>query len=96
MPSRRLWTPEIAMLLQVCRSCTLRVMELMDHLQGRLPLAFLCLLDDLVKCLLCGFGQAAFFESTHSAAADLAGWDRDSLECASPEGPDWWRGRPHR
>jgi predicted GNAT family acetyltransferase len=37
---------------------------------------------------------ASFFESTHSAAADLAGWDRSSLECAHPMGPDWWVTRP--
>lgn len=34
-----------------------------------------------------------FFESTHAAAADLAGWDRGALECAEPMGPDWWRRR---
>jgi hypothetical protein len=38
----------------------------------------------------------SFFESTHQVAADLAGWDRASLECAHPEGPDWWRNRPHQ
>ncbi|MEM8903811.1 MAG: DUF5996 family protein [Actinomycetota bacterium] len=37
----------------------------------------------------------AFFESTHAAAADLAGWDRVALECETPHGPDWWRNRPH-
>jgi hypothetical protein len=37
----------------------------------------------------------AFFESTHAAAADLAGWDREALECSEPFGPDWWRDRPH-
>lgn len=37
----------------------------------------------------------AFFESTHAAAADLAGWPRAQLECAAPHGPDWWRTRPH-
>ncbi len=36
----------------------------------------------------------AFLESTHAAAADLAGWDRDRLECADPLGPDWWHNRP--
>lgn len=36
----------------------------------------------------------AFFESTHAAAADLAGWDREQLECAHPMGPDWWVTRP--
>ena len=36
-----------------------------------------------------------FFESTHAAAADLAGWDRAALECADPHGPDWWKKRPH-
>jgi hypothetical protein len=35
----------------------------------------------------------SFLESTHAAAADLAGWDRIALECASPHGPDWWRER---
>lgn len=34
-----------------------------------------------------------FLESTHAAAADLAGWDRGSLECSAPRGPDWWRTR---
>ena len=38
---------------------------------------------------------ASFFESTHAAAAELAGWDRKMLECKRPEGPDWWRNRPH-
>ena len=28
------------------------------------------------------------------AAADLAGWDREQLECAHPMGPDWWVTRP--
>jgi hypothetical protein len=37
----------------------------------------------------------AFFETTHAAAADLAGWDRQALECPDPHGPDWWRNRPH-
>jgi hypothetical protein len=37
----------------------------------------------------------AFFESTHAAAADLAGWDRATLECRVPLGPDWWTTRPH-
>lgn len=36
----------------------------------------------------------SFFESTHAAAADLAGWDRTALECAHPMGPDWWVTRP--
>ena len=36
---------------------------------------------------------ARFFETTHAAAADLAGWDRDALECTEPMGPDWWRRR---
>ena len=36
-----------------------------------------------------------FFDSTHEAAAELASWDRDALECDRPEGPDWWRNRPH-
>lgn len=35
----------------------------------------------------------SFLESAHAAAADLAGWDRASLECAPPFGPDWWRER---
>lgn len=37
----------------------------------------------------------SFFESTHSAAADLAQWDRTHLETHHPEGPDWWQNRPH-
>ena len=37
----------------------------------------------------------AFFESTHAAAANLAGWERAQLECGHPEGPDWWHERPH-
>ena len=37
----------------------------------------------------------AFFESTHAAAASLAGWDREALECDDPHGPDWWATRPH-
>lgn len=37
-----------------------------------------------------------FFESTHAAAADLAGWDRDALECPAPLGPEWWRQRRER
>ena len=37
-----------------------------------------------------------FFESTHAAAADLAGWDRAQLECAEPYGADWWRWRRRR
>ena len=36
----------------------------------------------------------SFFESTHAAAADLAGWERGDLECAHPQGPDWWAQRP--
>ncbi|MFV0259088.1 MAG: DUF5996 family protein [Acidimicrobiales bacterium] len=35
----------------------------------------------------------SFLASTHAAAADLAGWPRDELECARPMGPDWWRNR---
>lgn len=35
----------------------------------------------------------SFFESTHAAAAELGGWDRESLECAHPMGPDWWMQR---
>ena len=35
----------------------------------------------------------SFLESTHAAAADLAGWDRAALECIAPRGPDWWRAR---
>lgn len=38
---------------------------------------------------------ASFFESTHAAAAELARWDRTTLECDHPEGPEWWRTRPH-
>lgn len=37
----------------------------------------------------------SFFDSTHAAAADLADWDRASLECQHPEGADWWKNRPH-
>ena len=37
----------------------------------------------------------SFCESTHAAAADLAGWDRDLLECDHPHGPDWFADRPH-
>ncbi len=37
-----------------------------------------------------------FLESTHAAAADLAGWDRESLECRHPDGPDWWQSRSDR
>lgn len=36
---------------------------------------------------------ARFVETAHAAAADLAGWDRDRLECEDPYGPDWWRNR---
>lgn len=36
---------------------------------------------------------ASFLESTHAAAAELAGWDRAALECESPRGPNWWRQR---
>jgi hypothetical protein len=36
----------------------------------------------------------SFVESAHAAAAELAGWDRDRLECVSPRGPDWWHTRP--
>ncbi|HEX2578132.1 MAG TPA: DUF5996 family protein, partial [Aquihabitans sp.] len=38
----------------------------------------------------------AFYESTHHAAAELAGWDREALECQWPHGPDWWATRPER
>jgi hypothetical protein len=38
----------------------------------------------------------AFLESTHAAAASLAGWDRAQLECDDPHGPDWWHSRPSR
>lgn len=38
----------------------------------------------------------SFLESTHAAAADLAGWERDSLECSDPHGPDWWQTRSRR
>lgn len=37
----------------------------------------------------------AFFRSTHAAAADLAGWDRGTLEPEAPFGADWWATRPH-
>ncbi|MDJ0663104.1 MAG: DUF5996 family protein [Acidimicrobiia bacterium] len=54
-----------------------------------LPYAAVAEADDPDGMLL------AFFETTHAAAADLAGWDRAALECADPHGPDWWRDRPH-
>ena len=38
----------------------------------------------------------SFLESTHAAAADLAGRDRAQLECNFPHGPDWWQTRPSR
>lgn len=38
----------------------------------------------------------AFFESTHAAGANLAGWDREALELAYPKGADWWRSRSMR
>jgi hypothetical protein len=38
----------------------------------------------------------SFLESTHGAAADLAGWDRHHLECNDPSGPDWWQRRVER
>ncbi len=38
-----------------------------------------------------------FAESTHAAAADLAGWDRAALELDDPHPPSWWhRRREHR
>lgn len=40
-------------------------------------------------------GLMAFLESTHAAAAELAGWDRRALECNDPHGPDWFADRPH-
>ncbi len=33
----------------------------------------------------------AFLESTHAAAADLAGWPRAELERPPDLGPEWWR-----
>jgi hypothetical protein len=54
-----------------------------------LPYAAVAAADDPDGDLL------AFFESTHAAAADLAGWDRAALECDDPHGPDWWATRPH-
>ena len=54
-----------------------------------LPYAAVAAADDPAATLL------AFCESTHAAAADLAGWDRSALECANPAGPDWWATRPH-
>ncbi|MGF1600216.1 MAG: DUF5996 family protein [Acidimicrobiales bacterium] len=36
-----------------------------------------------------------FWQSTHAAAADLSQWDRRTLECNDPHGPDWWWTRPH-
>jgi hypothetical protein len=38
----------------------------------------------------------SFFDTAHAAAADLASWERSRLECDHPEGPDWWRTRPHQ
>jgi hypothetical protein len=38
----------------------------------------------------------AFCETTHAAAADLAAWDRDRLECEHPYGPEWFENRPHQ
>ncbi|MEM9383223.1 MAG: DUF5996 family protein [Planctomycetota bacterium] len=38
----------------------------------------------------------SFLESTHAAAAGLAGWERDDLECIAPHGPDWWHTRGDR
>lgn len=55
-----------------------------------LPYSALVAADDPDQRLL------TFFESTHAAAAQLADWDRMTLECAHPEGPDWWQNRPHR
>ena len=37
----------------------------------------------------------SFLQSTHAAAAELAGWDRAALECQTPSGPEWWRQRRH-
>ncbi|MDJ0953029.1 MAG: DUF5996 family protein [Acidimicrobiia bacterium] len=54
-----------------------------------LPYAAVATADDADARLL------SFFETTHSAAADLAQWDRLALECADPHGPDWWHNRPH-
>jgi hypothetical protein len=36
----------------------------------------------------------AFMESTHAAAAELAGWDRRELARPAGHGPEWWRNRP--
>jgi hypothetical protein len=52
-----------------------------------LPYAVVASADDPDAMLL------SFFESTHAAAADLAQWDRDNLECSYPEGPSWWEHR---
>lgn len=54
-----------------------------------LPYAAVAGAEDPVEALL------TFCESTHAAAADLAGWDREALECDHPHGPDWWANRPH-
>ena len=54
-----------------------------------LPYAAVAGADDPAAALL------EFCETTHAAAADLAGWDRDALECEHPHGPDWWHDRPH-
>lgn len=37
----------------------------------------------------------SFFDSTHAAAAELAHWDRATLESVHPDGPTWWHDRPH-
>ena len=54
-----------------------------------LPYAAVAGADDADDRLL------SFFETTHAAAADLAGWDRVALECSDPHGPDWWSNRSH-
>ncbi|MEO0494865.1 MAG: DUF5996 family protein [Actinomycetota bacterium] len=54
-----------------------------------LPYSAVAAADDPADALL------TFCESTHAAAADLAEWDREALECDHPHGPDWWVNRPH-
>ncbi len=31
----------------------------------------------------------------HAAAAELAQWGRTALQSQHPEGPEWWKNRPH-
>ncbi len=49
--------------------------------------------DDLIQAEDPDATLLTFFETAHAAAADLAGWNREALECADPLGPDWWHNR---